>query len=418
MKEKEKVLVAVAGQPNSGKSTVFNMLTGARQHVANYPGVTVEKKSGTFRHQNARIELVDLPGTYSLTSYSLEERIARDFILHEKPALVVDIVDASNLKRNLYLTFQLLEMEIPVVIDLNMMDVAERRGYEIDTRELKRQTGAPVVPTIANKGKGKRELRKAIFEASRRKETLKPFRIDYGPLEPVLKELQGKLSANAKPSAGYPLRWLAVKLMEGDSEAKRIVEKHFEDPGEILEYVETKRQEFASQHNEAPERFIAIRRYQRADEIVKHSLREKRKVTLTLSDRIDKVVCNRFLGPVIVAGVIYALYELSIVEGYKLTAYSWPVLAWFKELVASILPSPGFIEEPFIRSLTLGVVDGIIAVLNYVPIFLILFTLIAILEDTGYMPRMAFILDRIFRHFGLHGQSTLPLILGGVYVGG
>lgn len=275
-----------------------------------------------------------------------------------------------------------------------------------------------MVPTVANKGKGKRELRKAIFEASRRKEALKPFRIDYGPLEPVLKELQGKLSANAKPSAGYPLRWLAVKLMEGDSEAKRIVEKHFEDPGEILEYVETKRQEFASQHNEAPERFIAIRRYQRADEIVKHSLRERRKVTLTLSDRIDRVVCNRFLGPVIVAGVIYALYELSIVQGYKLTAYSWPVLAWFKELVASILPSPGFIEEPFIRSLTLGVVDGIIAVLNYVPIFLILFTLIAILEDTGYMPRMAFILDRIFRHFGLHGQSTLPLILGGVYVGG
>jgi len=418
MKRKEKALVAVAGQPNSGKSTVFNMLTGARQHVANYPGVTVEKKSGTYRYQDTRIELVDLPGTYSLTSYSLEERIARDFILHKRPALVVDIADASNLKRNLYLTFQLLEMGIPVVIDLNMMDVAERRGLKIDVKELSRRIGTPVVPTVGNRGKGKKELRKATFEAYKGREAFKPFRIDYGPLEPILKELESKLSKSEQLSASYPLRWLVVKLMEGDSETQRLIEKHLEDPKEILKYVETKREEFASKHNEAPERFIATRRYQSADEIVKHSVRKKREVPSTLSDMIDKVVCNRFLGPVILAAIIYALFELSIVQGYKVTAYTWPLLAGFKELVASILPSPGFIEEPLIRSVPLGVVDGVIAVLNYVPLFLILFALIAILEDTGYMPRMAFILDRIFRHFGLHGQSTLPLILGGVFVGG
>ncbi len=408
----------MAGQPNSGKSTVFNMLTGARQHVANYPGVTMEKKSGTYRYQDMRIELVDLPGTYSLTSYSLEERIARDFILHERPALVVDIVDASNLRRNLYLTFQFLEMGISVVIDLNMMDVAEKRGLEIDAKELSRRIGVPVVSSIGNRGKGKEELRKAIFEAYKGRGAFKPFRIDYGPLEPSLKVLEKQLLDNAHLSASYPLRWLAVKLMEGDSEAQRLTEKHLEDPKETLGYVEAKREEFASQHNEAPERFIATRRYQSADEITKHSVRKKRETFLTLSDTIDKIVCNRFLGPVILAATIYALFELSIVQGYKITAHTWPLLAGFKGFVASILPSPGFLEEPFLRSLTLGIVDGVIAVLNYVPIFLILFALIAILEDTGYMARVAFILDRIFRHFGLHGQSTLPLILGGVFVGG
>lgn len=417
-REKKKILIAVAGQPNAGKSTIFNMLTGARQHVANYPGVTVEKKSGTYRYEDARIDLVDLPGTYSLTSYSLEERIARDFILHERPALVVNVVDASNLKRNLYLTFQLLEMETPVVIDLNMMDVAKRRGLTIDTQELSRRIGTPVASTVGNRGKGKKELRKATFDAYNKRETLKPFRINYGPLEPILKELESKLSRDSELSENYPVRWLAVKLMEGDSEAQRLIEKHVEDPTGILAYVEKKGKQFASQHNEAPEGFIAAKRYQTADEIIKYALKKKQKTRSTLSDTIDTVVCNRFLGPVILAAIIYALFELAIVQGYKVTGYTWPLFAGFRDLVASILPSSGFIQEPLIRSVTLGVVDGIIAVLNYIPIFLILFALIAILEDTGYMPRMAFILDRIFRRFGLHGQSTLPLILGGVCVGG
>ena len=417
--KKEKIIVAVAGQPNSGKSTIFNLLTGARQHVANYPGVTVEKKTGVFKFQGDSIELIDLPGTYSLTSYTLEERIARDFILHERPKLVVDIVDASNLERNLYLTFQLVEMGIPLVIDLNMMDVAKSRGIEIDIDELSRELGIPVIPTIGNRGRGKKELQKAIRDVANGDIQSNSIRINYGDaLEPVLSSLEERLSEESALSQSYPLRWLAVKLMEGDSEAERLVKERSEDGRQILDYVERERESFVSQYKEAPEKVIAQRRYLAAEKIAESAIKRKKEIILTLSDKIDKVVCHKVFGFIILAAVIYGLYELSIVQGYNITNYTWPILASFRKFVANILPPEGFIFDPLLRSVPLGVIDGIVAVLNYVPIFLILFALIAILEDTGYMARMAFILDRILRHFGLHGQSTLPYILGGVYVGG
>ncbi len=238
------VIVAVAGQPNSGKSTIFNMLTGARQHVANYPGVTVEKRVGKYSYKGNTVTLVDLPGTYSLTSYSQEERIARDFLLHEKPAVVLDIVDAANLERNLYLTFQLDEMGIPLVIALNMMDVAENRGLKIDTFKLSELLRATVVATVGKKGRGGEELKEAILntykgghfrmgyeeackgcgaclDMSREKGS---FRVDYGEeLESILMPLEKMLSEDPKISARYPARWLAVKLMENDSEARRLV---------------------------------------------------------------------------------------------------------------------------------------------------------------------------------------------------
>jgi len=417
--KKERITVAVAGQPNSGKSTIFNLLTGARQHVANYPGVTVEKKTGIFKFQGDRIELVDLPGTYSLTSYTLEERIARDFVLHERPKLVVDIVDASNLERNLYFAFQLGEMGIPLVIDLNMMDVAKNRGLEIDIYELSKKLGVPVIPTTGNKGKGKKELQKAIWDVAKGNIHSSLIRIDYGDaLEPILSSLEKRLSEESAFSKSYPLRWLAVKLMEGDSEAERLVQERLKDGKEIIDYVKKERERFISQYKEAPEKVIAQRRYLTAEKIVESVVKRKREITLTLSDKIDKVVCHKVFGFIILAAVIYGLYELSIVQGYNITNYTWPILASFRNLMAKILPHEGFIFDPLLRSIPLGVIDGIVAVLNYVPIFLILFALIAILEDTGYMARMAFILDRIFRRFGLHGQSTLPYILGGVYVGG
>ena len=241
------IIVAVAGQPNSGKSTIFNMLTGARQHVANYPGVTVEKRMGRYSYQGDIVTLVDLPGTYSLTSYSQEERIARDFLLYEKPAIVLDIVDAANLERNLYLTFQLGEMGIPLVIALNMMDVAEGRGLKIDTYKLSELLRAAVIPTVGKKGRGGEELKDAILntynedgpqtgygetckgcnaclDMSRDKEG--PFRIDYGEkLESILNPLEKMLSEDPKISTLYPARWLAVKLIENDSEARRLVQK-------------------------------------------------------------------------------------------------------------------------------------------------------------------------------------------------
>lgn len=417
MKEK-KILVALAGQPNSGKSTVFNALTGASQYVANYPGVTVEKMTGSYKYDGAKVEVVDLPGTYSLTSYSLEERVSRDFLIHEKPSVVVNVADASNLKRNLYLTFQLLELGLPVVVDLNMMDVAERRGIEIDTKELSRQLGAAVVPTAIKTGRGKKKLLESIHVASRSKQVFEPFRIDYGSMEPFLSEVEERVSAETALAASYPSRWLALKLMEGDSEARRLVGKYLLGPDEILAFVEEKRQEFESKHAEKPEKHIAFRRYQVADTISKSALKHQTVWSQPLSDKADRFICNRFLGPVILVGVIYLLYYLSIVQGYNLTNYTWPLLAKLRSLTESILPNPGFIEEPVIRALTLWFVDSINALLNYIPIFFILFGLIAILEDSGYMPRMAFILDRLFQRFGLHGQSTLPMVLGGIYVGG
>ena len=217
------IIVAVAGQPNAGKSTIFNMLTGARQHVANYPGVTVEKKTGKYSYQGNTVILVDLPGTYSLTSYSLEERIARDFLIHEKPAVVLNIVDASNLERNLYLTFQLAEMGVPLVVALNMMDVARDRHIKIDANKLGDLLKTPVVETVGNKGKGKRELKEAVSDVYNNTDNFH-FRVDYGePLESILVSLEEKLSENPKISSQYPVRWLAVKLMEHDSEAIRLV---------------------------------------------------------------------------------------------------------------------------------------------------------------------------------------------------
>jgi len=416
--KRDKVLVALAGQPNSGKSTVFNALTGASQHVANYPGVTVEKMTGSYKDDGRKVEVVDLPGTYSLTSYSPEERVSRDFLLHENPSVVVNITDASNLKRNLYLTFQLLEMEIPVVIDLNMMDVAERRNIEIDVKELSNKLGVSVVPTTIKTGRGKKELVKTITATSRAGQPFKPSRIDYGPMEPFLRKIKGKLSEETTLDGNYPLRWLALKLMEGDSEAENLIRQNHSDPEEILDFVEKQRQSFEFEHDEAPESHIAFRRYHVTETIVKSCIRPKSGSLTTLTDKADKFICNRFLGPVILVGVIYLLYYLSIVQGYNLTNYTWPVLAKIRSLTESLLPAPGFIEEPLIRALSLWFVDSINALLNYIPIFFILLGLIAILEDSGYMPRMAFILDRLFQKFGLHGQSTLSMVLGGIYVGG
>ncbi len=413
----KEIKVAVAGQPNSGKSTIFNLLTGGRQHVANYPGITVEKKTGTYPIQEHKVFLTDLPGTYSLTSYSLEERIARDFLLSEKPDVVVDVVDASNLERNLYLVFQLAEIDIPLVINLNMADVAKSRGFQIDTEKLSQEIGAEVIPTVGNKGRGKKELRQTIHRAYETKKS--PKKLDYGKeLESILNALKHLLSKDRKLSELYPLRWLAVKLLENDSEAQRVVKKYSANGEEILNYVKEERGKFISQYGETPEKVIAHQRYQAAERIVRDCVKQIRRKPKTLTDRIDMVVCNRFLGLIILLGTIYAMYNLSIVQGYRITNYTWPLLAWLKKILTLLLPQERFLFDPLLRAMPLGVIGGVIAVLNYVPIFIILFALIAIMEDTGYLARMSFILDRVFRYFGLHGSSVLPLVLGGVYVGG
>ena len=412
-----RLLVALAGQPNCGKSTVFNMLTGARQHVANYPGVTVEKKSGTFSIGETRVELVDLPGTYSLTSYSLEERVARDFLLGDNPGVVIDVADGSNLKRNLYLTLQLLEMEAPTILNLNMMDVAERRGQSIDVPKLQSILGVPVVPTRAKRGEGKEGL-KAAVTAMAESGPGDAYRIDYGPLEPFIAGLAERLAEDSLLSVQYPLRWLAIKLLENDSEAVSLVRRMHPEADGVMNAADEARERFAEESGNAVERHIAFTRHGECARICREvvTLPEKRRVNL--SDRADKIVCHRVFGPMILVGILFILYQVSIVFGNWLALQVWPVWGGVESFAEEVLPAAGFMDDPLLRALGLWVIKSTTAILNYLPIFFLLFGLIAILEDSGYMPRMAFILDRLFRRFGLHGQSTLPMILGGVYVGG
>eukprot|EP00828_Plagiopyla_frontata_P011445 TRINITY_DN16330_c0_g2_i1.p1 TRINITY_DN16330_c0_g2~~TRINITY_DN16330_c0_g2_i1.p1 ORF type:complete len:244 (-),score=57.37 TRINITY_DN16330_c0_g2_i1:495-1226(-) len=235
------ILIALAGQPNCGKSTVFNALTGASQHVANYPGVTVEKMAGRYTHDGLTVEVVDLPGTYSLTSYSLEERVTRGFLLEEKPSVVINVADAANLTRNLYLTLQLLEMEIPLVVDLNMMDVAERRGIRIDPEELAGRLDSPVVQTAIKTGRGRKELLSAISGVGRSKAVPRVMHIDYGPMEPFIKEIETRLSSDVPEVMDYPLRWLAVKIMEGDDEALKYIQDKLSNPDPFLEFAAKKK---------------------------------------------------------------------------------------------------------------------------------------------------------------------------------
>ncbi|MCF8027532.1 MAG: ferrous iron transport protein B [Desulfobacteraceae bacterium] len=415
----QKMKIGLAGQPNSGKSTLFNAFTGARQHVANYPGVTVEKKIGWYASNGENVEVVDLPGTYSLTSYSPEEQVARDFILREDPSVVINVMDASNLKRCLFLTFELMEMQAPVVLALNMIDLAEKRGISIDTQKLSGLLGISVVATDMKTGRGKEELLDTISALADSSGASGGIGLDYGEMEPLLRDIESRVLAETPHlPASYPLRWLAVKLMEGDSEVIRLVASAHPSPEDFTADIEQLRVDFESRFDEMPEIHIANRRYQEADRIARSCMSPGQARRLSWSDRIDKVVCHRLMGPVVLVAVIWLLYYLSIVQGYNVTNYTWPILAQIRSWMEVLLPGAGFIEIPIMRAFGLWFVDSINALLNYIPIFFILFALIALLEDSGYMPRMAFIMDRLFSRYGLHGQSTLPMVLGGIYVGG
>ena len=414
-----KQTIVLAGQPNCGKSTVFNGLTGAKQLVANYPGVTVDKMYGWYRYKDKSVEVIDLPGTYSLTSYSPEERVSRDVILHDRPSVTVNVMDASNLKRSLYLTFQLLEMETPMVMNLNMIDVAEGMGISIDEKGLSDVLGVPVVSTAMKTGRGKEALLSAKESAAAEQKKPSAASLNlYPKLEAWIKEIRSMLESKPGLNDKVALGWLAVKLLENDAEALNILKKNVPDYKEITDKVTSFRETFSSENGQSADHYIASQRYRKAAEIAEVYVTHKNADKIPLSERIDRIVCNRVFGPVFLLCVIYALYNLSIVQGYKLTTYTWPILAGFRSFVESFLPSAGFVHVPMIRELVLWFVDSVNALLNYIPIFFILFGLIAVLEDSGYMPRMAFIMDRLLSRYGLHGQSTLPMVLGGVVVGG
>jgi ferrous iron transport protein B len=405
------IKIAVAGQPNCGKSTIFSMLSGIRQHIANYPGVTVDKKSGFFSYKDLDIEMVDLPGTYSFSSYSLEEKVAKKAVIEENPDLIINILDASNLKRNLYLTFQLLEIGKPVMVVLNMADIAQKRGIIIDKDKLSKMLGCPVVLASGTKKIGKDEILETIYNISHNNYKYSEFKLNYEELEPIINEVENAINGEYSASK----RWLAIKALENDSVVFDIVRDKNED---FEGFVGLKIDEFQKEHNLNIESFLASFRYDSAQIVFSDTVKQTNEGKITLTEKIDKVVLNRWLSFPILLLIIIAIYELSIVKGYEITNYTWPLLASIKNFVIDITPAADITQTHLISDFALWIVNSMNALLNYLPIFFILFALIAILEDVGYMPRMAFILDRVFRKFGLHGQSTLPLVLGGAFVGG
>ncbi|SDH70625.1 ferrous iron transport protein B [Roseospirillum parvum] len=411
------LLVALAGQQNAGKSTLFNALTGVHQHIANYPGVTVDKKSGRAHIGGRAAEVVDLPGTYSLTSFSLEERVAREFLLDAQPDVVVNVLDATNIRRGLYLTFQLLEMGYRVVVALNMMDVAERRGLAIDLKTLSARLGVPVVGCVGRRGVGIDQLKAAIAEVAQAdRPTLAT--LNYGELEAAVSDLQARLSELPAVAQAVSPRWLATKLIEGDAEAGRLLAKCLSNPHGLLDQATQARQAFEEKARLSTGDHMVAARDHLAGDILATCVTDGSRGRVPISERVDRFLLNRWLAPLFLVLVVWAIYELSIVQGYELTKVTWPILAGLRNLAADWLPEAGFLVDPQVRSLGLWMVDSANTLLNYVPIFLILFALIAILEDSGYMARIAFILDRILHRFGLHGQSTLPFILAGVFAGG
>ncbi len=410
----KKILIALSGNPNSGKTTVFNALTGARQHIANYPGVTVEKKYGTVTHKGHVIEVVDLPGTYSLTAYSLEELVARDFLVNEKPDLVVDIVDASNLDRNLYLAVQFKELGVPLIIALNMIDVAETRGIHVDAGKLSELLGVPVVPMVARSNKGINELLDAIIRYAEHPMPWKPAMISYGmDIDQGIEKVQKIIQESGLFEDKYPARWVALKCIEGDSQIKQHLQEHPEEAKKIEKICGQISKHIMTTLEEDPEGIVADHRYGYIAGITKKAVKRKIESRLNLSDKIDRVLTNRIIGPVAMIVVLYLLYEFTFWASEVPVGWMEAFFEGLKGIVVRVIP------ESSLQSLIVsGVIDGAGGVLGFIPLIMFMFFAIAVLEDSGYMARVAYMLDRVLRWFGLHGNSVISLIISGGISGG
>ena len=414
----EHITVAIAGNPNCGKTTMFNALTGARQHVGNWPGVTVEKKVGHLKSTDADIELVDLPGTYSLTAYTQEELVARNYLTDERPAVVVNILNADALERNLYLAVQIMELGVPLVLGLNMMDEVRRHGKDIDTDKLIRLTGCPAVETVARTGQGKLQLMEACVNQARTHQgAWKPLCISYGPdLDPVLGKMESIIEAENFLTDKVPARWTGIKYLEHDEDV--ILKGRQENP-ELSRQLEDMAAKVASHTQKTlkagPDAIIADYRYGYIAGIIKEVvtypvLNERR---ISISDQIDKVLTHRFMGPIIMFAVVYLIYKFTFTVGAVPMGWLESLFGWMGETVSSIM------GDGLLRSLIVsGIIDGVGGVLGFVPLIMLMFLLISALEDSGYIARMAYMLDRVFRTFGLHGTSVLPFIISGGIAGG
>ena len=400
------IKIALAGNPNCGKTTMFNALTGANQYVGNWPGVTVEKKEGKLKgkRKNDDIIVTDLPGIYSLSPYTLEEVVSRDYILNDDPDVIIDLVDATNIERNLYLTTQLIETGVPVVIALNMTDLLEKRGIKIDTNRLSMLLDCPIVETSALKQTGLDTLIETAIKVANKKEVDLPREIFSKEMEAAVADVKGVLPDTISEDKK---RWYAVKFLENDS---KVVES-MNLSAAAKAAVDKDRKELETKHDDDMESIVTDQRYKFIQKIVETTVK-KGKDKLTTSDKIDRIVTNRILGIPIFIAVMFVVYYISV------TTIGTIVTDWTNDtFVVAIqdIASKG-LEAAGVSSVIEGlVVDGIIggigAVLGFVPQMAILFLFLSILEDCGYMVRIAFVMDRVFRHFGLSGKSFIPLLI-------
>ena len=400
------IRIALAGNPNCGKTTMFNALTGANQYVGNWPGVTVEKKEGKLKSKKVKEEVVvtDLPGIYSLSPYTLEEVVSRDYLLKENPDVIVDLVDATNIERNLYLTTQLIETGVPVVIALNMADLLEKRGIKIDVARLSMLLDCPIVETSALKGEGLDKLIDEAIKTAKKKEADLPKEIFNKDLEDavsaVAEVLPSSIDANKK-------RWYAVKFLEKDSKVAESVKL----TDSAAKKIEELRAGLEKSHDDDMESIVTDERYKFIQKIVGTTVK-KGKDKLTTSDKIDKIVTNRILGIPIFIAVMFVVYYISVTTiGTIVTDWTNDTfVGGIQEIVGGFLEGIG--TNDVVTSLVVdGVIGGVGAVLGFVPQMAILFLFLSILEDCGYMVRIAFVMDRVFRHFGLSGKSFIPLLI-------
>ncbi len=402
--------IAFAGNPNVGKTALINAIAGSKLKVGNWPGVTVEKKEAEFEYKDEKIQLVDLPGTYSLSPYTVEERITRDFILNENPDCIIDVVDSTNLERNLYLTLLLMEMEKPIIIALNVFDEFEKSGYKIDLDKFKKYLGIDVIPTVATKNKGLDELIDKAIEVAKSKKQYK--KMEYSLLfdkfiENEINKLVEKLKKEELPDR-YPLRWLAIKLIEKDEYVIQILKKETEKDISSLakEHIMVIEERF----DDDTETIFTEARYGIINGILKDTLKKPKNYNIPFTEKVDKIVTNKYLGLPIFLALMYIVFKLTF-DG------SGPFIDWVdgfingyigKYVGLALTGAPNWLNSLVIN----GIIGGVGLVLTFVPLMLFIYFFLALLEESGYMSRAAFVLDKIMHSIGLNGKSFIPMILG------
>jgi len=411
----KQLVIALAGNPNAGKTTIFNSLTGSRQHVGNYPGVTVERKEGHIKHNGADIKIIDLPGTYSLTAYSPDEVVARNVILEEKPDVVINVVDGSNLERNLYLTMQLRELEVPLVLAINMADIAESNGINIHYPLLSRLLGIPVIRVVGLKGEGISELLETAARIARQPEVSTDRSVRYAlEVEEAITNLQTMLTNTSESAAAqdadgynsYPPRWLAIKLLENDKEIIRKIKK-IAGGDQIIKISEKCREAIYRHSDEDAEILIADGRYGFIRGVVHEAVTVTVFDKINITEKLDSILLNRLFGLPIFLGIMWLLFQITFKVGEPFVALLEAMFASLGTWVAETMP------EGLLQSLLAdGVIGGVGGVVVFLPNILLLFLGIAFLEATGYMARAAFVMDKIMHRVGLHGKSFVPMLIG------